>query len=63
VEINDKILIEDNPDKLDIINHYIVHYWEMSLRNHNPILKRHIKGHRYGEVELEEKLQMGHGIK
>jgi len=35
----------------------------MSLRNHNPILKKHIKGHRYGEVELEELLQRDAGIK
>ena len=63
VEDNQKVVVEDNPDKLDIINNYIVHYWEMSLRNHNPILKRHIKGNRYGEVELEEKLQMNEGTK
>lgn len=63
VEDNQNIVVEDNPDKLDIINNYIVHYWEMSLRNHNPILKRHIKGNRYGEVELEEKLQMNEGTK
>ena len=63
VEDNHKVIVEDNPEKLDIINNYIVHYWEMSLRNHNPILKRHIKGNRYGEVELEEKLQMNEGIK
>ena len=63
VEDNHKVIVEDNPEKLDIINNYIVHYWEMSLRNHNPILKRHIKGNRYGEVELEEKLQMNEGTK
>ena len=63
VEDNQKVIVEDNPEKLDIINNYIVHYWEMSLRNHNPILKRHIKGNRYEEVELEEKLQMNEGTK
>jgi hypothetical protein len=63
VEDNQKVIIEDNPEKLDIINNYIVHYWEMSLRNHNPILKRHIKGNRYGEVDLEEKLQMNEWTK
>jgi len=35
----------------------------MSLRNHNPILKGHIKGHRYGKVELEEMLQRDGGVK
>jgi hypothetical protein len=63
VEDNQKVVVEDNPNKLDIINNYIVNYWEMSLRNHNPILKRHIKGNRYGEVDLEEKLQMNEGTK
>lgn len=63
LEGNQKVVVEDNPDKLDIINNHVVHYWEMSLRNHNPILKRHIKGHRYGEVELEELLQRNAGIK
>lgn len=63
VEDSHKVIVEDNPDKVDIINNYIVHYWEMSLRNNNAILKRHIKGNRYGEIELEEKLQMNGGTK
>ncbi len=55
--------MEDNPDKIDIINNNIVHYWEMSLRNHNPILKRHIKGHKFGDVEVEQMLQRDQGTK
>lgn len=35
----------------------------MSLRNNHPLLKRHIKGHRYGDVELEELLQYSAGVK
>lgn len=35
----------------------------MSLRNNNHILKRHIKGNKFGEVELEEMLQTNKGIK
>ena len=46
------VYVHDNPQKLDIINHHIVNYWEMTLRNNSKILKRHIKGHKYNEVEL-----------
>ena len=56
-------MVEENPDKIDIINNHIVHYWEMSLRNHNPILKQHIKGNKYDEIELEKLLQRDSGIK
>jgi hypothetical protein len=53
IENDQKVIVDDNPDKIDILNNNVIHYWEMSLRNHNPLLKRHIKGHRYGEVEVE----------
>ena len=46
-----QLYVHPNADKLDIINHYIVHYWEMSLRNNNPILERHLKGHRFDKIE------------
>ena len=52
VEKGPQVIVEDNPEKESIINNHIVHYWEMSLRNHNPILQRHIKGHSFGEREL-----------
>lgn len=32
------LYVHPNERKIDTINHYIVHYWEMSLRNNNPIL-------------------------
>jgi hypothetical protein len=32
---------------MDIINNYVVNMWEMSLRNNNKILQRHIKGHKF----------------
>lgn len=35
----------------------------MSLRNNNPILERHIKGHRFGKVEKEKLLQFREGTK
>lgn len=35
----------------------------MSLRNNNPILERHIKGHRFGKVEKEVLLQTREGTK
>jgi len=39
MDINIKSLyVHPNKDKNDIINNNIVHYWEMSLRNNNPIL-------------------------
>lgn len=48
---------------MDIINHYVVSMWEMSLRNNNKILQRHIKGNKYKPTELEEMLQTDRGIK
>jgi len=45
------LYVHPNNDKTDIINNYIVHYWEMSLRNNNPILEGHIKGHHFDTVE------------
>ena len=38
------LYVHPNEPKTDTINEYIVHYWEMSLRNNNLILKRHLKG-------------------
>ncbi len=39
-------------------------FWEMSLRNNNYILKRHIKGDkRYGEVEIEGMMLSDEGTK
>lgn len=32
---------------MDIINNYVVNMWEMSLRNHDKTLQRHIKGNKY----------------
>lgn len=69
---NTKTLLEDNvkdiyvhpnDDRMDIINHYVVNMWEMSLRNNNKILQRHIKGNKFKPVELEEMLQTDRGIK
>lgn len=37
--------------------------WEMSLRNNNKILQRHIAGNKYQPVQLEEMLQTDRGIK
>jgi hypothetical protein len=45
------LYVHPNEKKNDTINDYIVHYWEMSLRNNNPILERHIKGHHFSKVE------------
>ena len=57
------LYIHPNQDRMDIINNFVVNYWEMSLRNNNKILKRHIKGNKYGDVELEEMLQTDRGVK
>ncbi len=57
------IYIHPNDDRMDIINHYVVNMWEMSLRNNNKILQRHIKGNKFKPVELEEMLQTDRGIK
>lgn len=48
---------------MDIINNYVVNMWEMSLRNNNKILQRHIKGHKFHQNQLEELLQTDRGIK
>lgn len=69
---NDRTLLEDNvkgvyvhpnQDRMDIINNYVVNMWEMSLRNHNKILQRHIAGNKFGPVQLEELLQTDRGVK
>ena len=52
-----------NHDKIAVLNDFVVHFWEMSLRNNNPILERHIRGHRFNRVELEELLQLDNGTK
>jgi hypothetical protein len=57
------LYVQPNEDKTDVINNFIVHYWEMSLRNHNPILERHIKGNRFDKLEKEKLLQLRGGIK
>lgn len=57
------IYIHPNDDRMDIINHFVVNMWEMSLRNNNKILQRHIKGNKFKPVELEEMLQTDRGIK
>jgi hypothetical protein len=54
---------QPNQPKDEVINDFIVHYWEMSLRNHHPILERHIKGHRFSKVQKEQLLQLRDGIK
>lgn len=56
---NEKTLLENNVkdlyvhpnhDKIAVLNDFVVHYWEMSLRNNNKILERHIKGNKFGRV-------------
>jgi hypothetical protein len=32
------IYVHANENKIDVINNFIVNYWEMSLRNNNQIL-------------------------
>ena len=44
------LYVHENQDRMSVINDFVVHYWEMSLRNNNKILKRHIKGNKYDEV-------------
>jgi len=41
------LYVHPNRYKTDIINNNVVHYWEMSLRNNNPILEGNIKGNRF----------------
>ena len=57
------LYVHPNEDKIDVINDFIVNYWEMSLRNHHPILERHIKGHRFEKVEKEKLLQFREGTR
>lgn len=48
---------------MDIINNYVVNMWEMSLRNHDKTLQRHIKGNKYKPTQLQEMLQTDRGLK
>ena len=57
------LYVHPNEPKNETINEFIVHYWEMSLRNNNPILERHIKGHNFSKVEKEHLLQLRNGTK
>lgn len=45
-----KLHAQPNQDKTDVINNFIVHYWEMSLRNNHHILERHIKGNTFDKL-------------
>jgi hypothetical protein len=57
-----RLQVLPNPEKDELVKNYVNSFWEMSLRNNNLILKRHIKGeNRYGENELEELLQREEG--
>lgn len=56
-----EVYVHPNHDKIAVLNDFVVHFWEMSLRNNNRILERHIKGHKFGRVELEELLQTDKG--
>ena len=57
------LYVHQNQDRMDIINNFVVNMWEMSLRNNNKILQRHIVGNKFKPVELEEMLQTDRGIK
>lgn len=57
------VYVHPNQDRMDVINTFVVHMWEMSLRNNNKILKRHIAGNKYKPVQLEEMLQTDRGTK
>ena len=58
VQANVKDLyVHPNHDKISVLNDFVINYWEMSLRNHHPILERHIRGNRFSRVELEQLLQ------
>lgn len=46
------VYVHPNQDRADIINNYVVNMWEMSLRNHNKILQRHIKGNKFDQNQL-----------
>lgn len=57
------VYVHPNQDRMDVINTFVVHMWEMSLRNNNKILKRHIAGNKFKPVQLEEMLQTDRGTK
>ena len=57
------VYVHPNEAKDETINEFIVHYWEMSLRNNHHILERHIKGHRFSKVEKEKLMQLKDGTK
>lgn len=57
------LYVHQNQDRMDIINNFVVNMWEMSLRNNNKILQRHIIGNKFKPVQLEEMLQTDRGIK
>ena len=57
------VYVHPNEPKGETINEFVVHYWEMSLRNNHHILERHIKGHRFSKVEKEKLLQLRDGTK
>lgn len=44
------LYVHQNQDRMDIINNFVVNMWEMSLRNNNKILQRHIIGNKYKPV-------------
>ena len=58
------LVVMINPEKEEILKNYVTSYWEMSLRNNNKILKRHLQGNtRYDESQLEQLLQRDEGVK
>lgn len=58
-----KLRVVPNPEKDDILQQYVNSYWEMSLRNNSLALKRHLKGNRLQEGELDQMLQSQEGSK
>jgi hypothetical protein len=56
-----KLRVVPNPEKTDILKQYISSYWEMSLRNNSLALKRHLRGNRLQEGQLDQMLQSQEG--
>jgi hypothetical protein len=53
-----------NPEKEDLVKYFVNSYWQMSLRNHHHILKRHLKGNnRYSEHEMDALMQSEGGAR
>lgn len=51
-----KLYIQENEKKKDVLNNNLANFWQKSLRNNDPILKRPYKGNTFTWLQEEELL-------